>query len=607
MAFDLDAMPALQAYDTSDPSIVSIINPHPVPAPARHVPPEWFDESKVRSPAKGDTDPFGMSAEDAAVFHITPVEEYKLPEDMLRELDVVCIGAGMAGITAGIMSQWRLKKVNLRIFEKNPELGGTWWENRYPGCKCDVPSHAYVWRFAPNDWVSGYPSSHEIFEYFRRVYWEYGVDQFVRYNSPVFKLAYDDASAKWEVHVRDLTTGREYVELADVVINGQGFLNRPKWPEIPGLRSYQGKMLHAARWDTTYSTVGKDVAIIGTGSSGMQIIGAIGATVKHMTIFQRTPSWITPHFANIVFTPEERKNFKDKDFFWNYYKRSWETNERFWAAYTEGTRMQTRVLGMAMDKLVKSVKDEELRKKLTPSYPWGCRRMTPSLNFLDVVQLSHVDLVSGDVISHVVPEGVVTKDGKLHKCEALICATGFNTTYYNEDMPIYGRGGRSLKDDWADFAWAHNSMTVTGYPKLFYCMGPLAPVAANSIFIQEEQQMNYIFSAIKYMQQSPKPVKAFDPHKEPIFKFLEDSQTFLKETTVWKHSCGGWYTDRNGRIVQWPGPSNHYLDHIKKIDLEQYDVEYWTSDEERLEAAKRKKEEVDARNAKAAQASGARL
>lgn len=166
--------------------------------------------------------------------------------------------------------------------------------------------------------------------------------------------------------------------------------------------------------------------------------------------------------------------------------------------------------------------------------------------------MSHVTLVSGPVLSHVVPEGIVTKDGTLHKVECIVVATGFNTTYYNEEMPIYGRGGRSLKDDWTPHAWAHNSMTVTGYPGLFYCMGPLAPVAANSIHIQEEQQINYTFKAIKFMQQSIKPVRSYDPHKEPIMKFLDETQKFLKSKSVWRYNCGGWCEELSLQPIPTP-------------------------------------------------------
>lgn len=158
--------------------------------------------------------------------------------------------------------------------------------------------------------------------------------------------------------------------------------------------------------------------------SGLQLIGAIGPFVKHMTIFMRTPSWILPHFASLTFTPDERKNFKDKNYFWKYYVNSWETAERFWSVYTDGSKMQERVVSMGKAKLEREVKDPVLRAKLTPNYPFGCRRLTPSLNFYDVVQMKHVDLVMGDVISHVVPEGVVTKDGTLHKCDTLVFATG---------------------------------------------------------------------------------------------------------------------------------------------------------------------------------------
>lgn len=151
---------------------------------------------------------------------------------------------------------------------------------------------------------------------------EYGVDQFVRFNTAVTKLVYDDPSAKWEVHLRDVKSGKTWIELADVVINGQGFLNRPKFPkEISGIETFKGKLMHSARWDNTYDTVGKNVALIGTGSSGLQIAGAIGPYTKHFTIFQRTPSWLLPHFAPLVFKEGEREEFKKRDFFWEYYKR----------------------------------------------------------------------------------------------------------------------------------------------------------------------------------------------------------------------------------------------------------------------------------------------
>ncbi|KAI9027048.1 hypothetical protein DFJ74DRAFT_766358 [Hyaloraphidium curvatum] len=551
------------------------------------------------------TDPFGCYAGyDVVTPQTHPVEPLYLPEperrfhglsdppeytvENPRPVDIVFIGGGLAGIEAAIMFQWRLKNAKFRIYEKNPEVGGTWWDNRYPGLRCDVPSFAYTFRFENNDWSEGYAQGPEIQKYFARVAKKYNVLNVMTVNAEVRVLEWQEGKKRWKVGVeitqRDGTgkeIGREMKwDEADFVINGMGFLNRPKDPDIPGFKSFRGIVAHTARWprDLEIKPTHR-VGIIGTGSSGLQVAGAIAPKVNqgHLEIFQRTPSYILPEQAPLAFTPEQKKQLLDRKFFWRYTMDGFSGAERFFSVYFPGSKNQVGVLERARKFMRESIKDPALLKKMLPDYPIGCRRLTFTRPFLEAIHMKHVN-VNVDPIVRIDETGVVTKakapgSPEVHTpIDILVCATGFDTSFTTKRMKITGRNGKDLWDAFTPWPKAYRSVTVHGFPNYSFTMGPAAPLAHNSIYNSVENQINYALQMIVRWQCDP-TILSYEVKHEAVEEFNREAQEFLKNT-VWVEQCGGWYNDRNkGYLLQWPGSGMHHMLSLKTPEYDDYEIE----------------------------------
>ncbi|KAI9019680.1 cyclohexanone monooxygenase [Hyaloraphidium curvatum] len=517
--------------------------------------PKAITDSTVLNPDV-DPDPLTVTAAETADFALSPAPKYRLPVGKLRRIRVVHIGAGVSGLTFSVLARWRLKNVDLQVYEKNGELGGTWWENRYPGCRCDVPSHYYSFRFLSHDWTSGYAKSPDIWDYLKKVGNVLDFDRICSYNSEVVSATWDESGAVWRLEIKDTTTGEIRQDFCHALINGNGPLNRPKMPDIPGLSSFKGDVLHTARWPKDYPMKGKRAAVIGCGSSGLQLIGGLQPDVAKMSFFMRTPTYITDYSANLVLSEEERAQFRDPAFFRNYLKEFWIGGEKRSNLFKPDSKLQQRFRANALKKF-EQVKDPVLRAKLIPNYPVGCRRLTPSDVFFDVIEAPNVEVVVGDVIEKIVPEGIVA-EGKLHEVDVICCATGFDTTY-TPWIRITGRDGRTLKEMWDDGAMGYRSVSVNNLPNYFMTMGPQAPVASNSIHIFVEQQINYALAVIMELQQG---VLIAEPKKEAQDAYNKFCQEGLKGY-VYHASCGGWYKGKGGFInAHFPGPGKAYMDSI---------------------------------------------
>lgn len=408
--------------------------------PEPYIYPVEIDASTRLDPAK-HPDPLTVTAAEQSDFHLAPAPQYRLPEDKLRRVRVVHIGAGVSGLTFTVLARWRLKNVELKIYEKNPELGGTWLEvgvpsrpplscptlifwpqNRYPGVRCDVPSNYYSFRFLSHDWTSGYATAKDIWDYCRLVGNVVGLDSLCEYNSEVLSATWDEPSATWKLEVKDGKTGQIKKDYCHYLINGNGPLNRPKMPDIPGIEKFKGPVLHTARWDPNFDPSGKRLASIGSGSSGLQLMSGLQPLCKHLDIYIRTPAYITDYSANLVLTDEERRQFKDKVFFRKYLADFWIGGEKRFNLFKPDSKLQARFKKIALDKMVQ-IKDPVLRAKLTPNYPVGCRRLTPSVDFFNTIQAPNVEAIVGDVIERITETGIVA-EGKLREVDAICVATG---------------------------------------------------------------------------------------------------------------------------------------------------------------------------------------
>ena len=477
---------------------------------------------------------------------------------------VVIIGAGMTGILLVI----KLREAgitNITLLEKAKTIGGTWRENSYPGVACDVPSHAYTYSFEPNpDWSSFFASGSEIYHYFKRVYHKYGVDACTRLNEGVISCVYRDE--KWLVKS---TQGNTYT--ADLLFSATGILHKPVMPEILGLNSFKGALMHSARWDHNVALNGKRIGIIGTGSSAAQIIPElIKLPGTDVTVFQRTAQWII-HTDNKIYTEADKKRFREKPF------RSQLIRRLSLFIFEQGTtaltgdnwlnKMTHRLYAWnALRNLKKCVKDPELRAQLTPHYTFGCKRVVMNGTFYDAIQQPNAHLIT-DGIQSIEVNGVITKDGKLHELDVLVCATGFDPIAYMRPMEFLGRNGVAIEEAWQKKIQAYRSICVPQFPNFFLMLGPNSPIGNYSVIAMSEIQSDYIIQLIRYWQAGDLPT--IEPKPEALQTWAAMLRAKMKKT-VWASGCQSWYLDADGDPLTWPDKWKNWVSLMKQVNLNDF-------------------------------------
>ncbi|KAI9028381.1 hypothetical protein DFJ74DRAFT_658763 [Hyaloraphidium curvatum] len=523
---------------------------------------EFYDPNDTVRPAVDLAMP---TEEEVRDWHLAPELGYPEGAKDLRRIDITCIGTGLGGITVAMLAQWRLKNVHLKVFEKNPKNGGTWNENKYPGCRCDLASHFYSWRFELNDWTAEYSEADEIERYFTRIGDKYNLDAFTTYNAEVIGLTWSEERQAWRVDVR--TPEGVKTDWSHVVVNASGFLNNVKDFKFPGEELFKGPVMHTARFNRNVQLEGKVVAVIGNGSSGIQTIGTIGHKVKELHSYQRQNTYIIaqvtpdgqPHIDVHVYTPEEREKFKDRKYNYEFYRGNFQMMDNLWSLFVKDSPESEAATKGALALMEKLVPDPKVRETLTPSYPLGCRRLTPHEHYLDVLQLPTTTIVRGE-IERFTADGIVS-GGVERKCDVIIKAIGFDMNYIPR-FPVVGRGGITLAELWKEYPWSYKSMCNHGFPNLFPLMGVNAPVASQSIHILEEAQMQYVIQVVRRMQTTDEV--SYEPKKEAEEQWHDGIQERLKPT-VWSVECGGWYKHKSGIICShYPGRSLEYLDELKE-------------------------------------------
>ncbi|KIV96493.1 hypothetical protein PV10_00355 [Exophiala mesophila] len=477
--------------------------------------------------------------------------EYQYPNQYLgqkRRIRIIVVGAGLSGIAAVKIYKENFpeRDVEMVIYEKNADVTGTWLENRYPGCACDVPAHAYTfsWEGNPN-WSRAYVGSVELYEYFKGRAGAYGVDEFVRLGHRVTAAAWDDRRGKWVVSLDDTRDGRRLEDEADILVNAAGFLNNWKWPDIPGLDSFQGKLLHSAAWDNEYDFSDKIVAVIGCGSSAIQIVPQLQPKTKHLYSINRSKTWITPEFA-AEFAPEGRTSFfsdeqktkwaNDKDEFLRYRKEVNSTVNSFFEMQFKSSTEQK----MARENFRKTMKErlrhrEDLIEKIVPDFEVGCRRITPGHGYLEALASQNVT-VRNDGIIGVTSEGLRMATGDTIKIDALVCATGFDTSY-RPSFPVKGYGGQDLRDLWREQPRSYLSVAAAGIPNYFITSGPNFPLANGCLLPALENNIRYAFAVAQKLQYDG--IKSVSPKTAAVDDFQEYKESLMKDL-VWTGSCTSW-------------------------------------------------------------------
>ncbi|KAK5400865.1 hypothetical protein LTR06_011176 [Exophiala xenobiotica] len=514
----------------------------------------------------------------------------EVPLGTRRPLRVVCMGAGYSGLFMAMMFRKQMddKNGDLVIYERNEDLGGTWLENRYPGCQCDIPAHNYAYTFEPNPkWPNYYATSEQIHAYMKTTAAKYDAEKYIKYRHSVVEARWAEEPGKWKLKVRN-TSGDVIDDECDVFINAAGVLNNWKWPSIEGLHDFEGKLLHSAHWDAEYDFTDKQVGVIGVGSSGIQIVPKLASVARSLTTFVRSQTWISPApginepTANdpdmdekLNFSPTTLERFeKEPEYLLAHrravmdrridnFKRAMKDTDLQRQAQVIFTKSMTSRLG-------DSQKGKKLRDMLLPKFPVGCRRQTPGPGFLEALLQDNVD-TRWDDVSKITKKGILTKSGDELEFDAIVCATGFDTSF-QPSIPIVGRRGVDLAHKWrTDIPKAYWGITVPDFPNYFSFVGPNSPLANGSLILAIQMTGMYIYRCMEKLQ--TEGYKALEIRTDANDEYNEHVQQYLART-VWVGDCRSWYKRGtvDGPVVAiYAGTCFHFMEGLKNPRWEDYD------------------------------------
>jgi cation diffusion facilitator CzcD-associated flavoprotein CzcO len=480
-----------------------------------------------------------------------------------KPLKAIVVGAGMAGILAAIRLTERGDEVI--VLEKADEVGGTWRDNRYLGLTCDVPAHSYTYSFAPNpEWSRYFASGAEIFDYFRTVTDRYGLHDQIRFDRDVVSTRWVDGG--WTVETRCGETYR-----GDVLIAATGVLHYPRFPEIAGLESFTGDCFHSAQWPDGIDLAGKRVAVIGNGSTGVQLVSALADVAGQVLHFQRSPQWIMP-VQDFAWSEEERERFRndpqtidavryDPEYIANV--------RRFNDAIIDPESEAMEIIEtFVRDHLESAIIDAALREKLRPDYRAACKRLIYSPSYYAKVQSQNVSVVR-DGIDEIAPAGVRTCDGTLHHCDVLILATGFHADRFVRPLNPVGRNGRTLDTAWAERATALLAISVPDFPNFFMLNGPTGPVGNFSLIDIAEAQWGYIDQLLDLIRSGT--AREICASKAAMDDY-EQRRIAAARTTVFASGCSSWYLDAEGVPQCWPWSYDQFFEEMSQPDLGAFDL-----------------------------------
>ncbi|KAI0598883.1 flavin-binding monooxygenase [Biscogniauxia sp. FL1348] len=512
------------------------------------------------------------------------------PIDGHRPMKVRVIGAGYSGIYLGIRIPQRLRNIDLKIYEQHEAVGGTWWVNRYPGCACDIPAHSYQYSFNPNpNWSAFYAPQSEICAYLQDTAEKFGVMRFVKTSHKVEECRWDDDIKKWILTVQNLTTKEIFQDETDVLVSARGNLSDPAWPNIQGLKSFQGELMHSARWNESYDFKNKHIGVIGNGSSAIQIVPSIQKIEGiRISCFVRSKTWITNPFGDIVmtqvgldpkkldFTPEQRREFAADPAKLHRFRRAIEVNGN--AAHAVSLRdspAQRAAIGIFRAEMRKRLAGRpDIADFLLPSFGVGCRRPTPGPGYLEALVEPNVDFIT-DPIAEITATGVTLDDGRAVALDALVCATGFNTSSA-PPFGVRGRGGVTLAERFghgsAGAPEAYLSMAVDPFPNFFMMLGPNSAIGSGSLTVILEAEGDYVVRCVRKMQKEDYAAMSVRP--ERVRDWRDYCREYFKKT-VYSDTCHSWYKSgpENRVTGLWPGSTMHALEALRAPRWEDYEWE----------------------------------
>jgi cation diffusion facilitator CzcD-associated flavoprotein CzcO len=489
---------------------------------------------------------------------------------------VVIVGSGFSGLGMAI----RLRREGIEDFvvlEKGSDVGGTWRDNTYPGCACDVPSHLYSFSFEPNpDWSRTFSAQPEIWDYLRRCAERHGINAHLRLDEEVLAAAWDEERALWAI---DTARG---TMTADVLVAGTGGLSSPSIPALPGLENFEGTVFHSATWDHDHDLSGERVAVIGTGASAIQFVPRIQPLVQRLHLFQRTPPWIMPR--------RDRRVTRLERFVYRHVPQVQLAMRAaiYWARETFAFGfMHPRVLRaqsqIARAHLKRQVADPALRARLTPSYTMGCKRVLISNDYYPALTRPNCEVVS-DGIREIRRNSILAADGTEREVDTIIFGTGFQINDQPLASLVRGRDGLTLAEHWHGSMSAYRGTTVSGYPNMFILVGPNTGLGHNSIVFMIESQINYVMDALRTMERGA--VATVEPRPEAQAAFNAHIDERMRGTVWTSGGCESWYIDASGRnSTLWPGFTWPFREMTRSFDASEYILEKRADARERAAVA----------------------
>ena len=474
------------------------------------------------------------------------------------------MGAGFGGLGVAI----RLREAGIEdfaIWERDADVGGTWWANTYPGCQCDIPSHLYSFSFAPNpNWSRTYPLQGEIQRYLRDVSERYGVRDRIHFDCEVTGAAWDEDEGVWRME----TTQGPFT--ADLLIAAPGFLSEPATPALAGLERFEGVTFHTADWNHDHDLTGRRVAVVGTGASAIQVVPRIQPVVEHLDVFQRTPPWVMPHRDRPI-TGFERRMYRRFPALQRFVREGvYLSREALVPGFVRNPRYLKFAERIAKRHMAKHVTDPALRAKLTPTYAFGCKRVLPSNDWYPALMQPNVGLVT-EGIAEVAPNGVVSGDGRLHEVDTIVFATGFHVTDIRFATIVRGRDGRVMSDVWQGSPQAYRGTSVAGFPNLFFITGPNTGLGHNSLVYMIEAQLDYLLDALRTME--ARGATRLEVRREAQEAYNTKLQSRMGRTVWNSGGCSSWYLDANGmNTTIWPDFTWRYRRQTEHFDPAAYEL-----------------------------------
>ncbi|KAI4683343.1 uncharacterized protein J4E88_004518 [Alternaria novae-zelandiae] len=530
------------------------------------------DNVKVRDQLPPETDQHGYRINEQ-------------PMGTKRKVKVVLMGAGASTLNFLKKAEEEMENLEIVCYEKNHDVGGTWLENRYPGCACDIPSVNYQFSWKIKLWSHYYSYSPEIWEYLKSIERENNfIAKYIRLRHRLEHVEWDDAAGLWRFRVRDLEKDVVFEDSAEFFVNAGGVLNKWKWPEIPGLQEFKGKLMHSANYEEGYDLSKKRVAVIGAGSSGVQIVASIQQKVQHLYHWIRSPIWITAGFAqtwagkngaNFRYSEEQLKYLEENPKKYLEYRKQIENelNQRF----------KFIIKGSEEARLAREYADTEMRNKLNhdsrliekmipKNFNPGCRRPTPAPGYLEALVAPNATVFT-DPIGSITATGFTDQEGNHHEVDVIICATGFDTSWLPR-FPFKAHG-RDLRDLWGseEGVTSYLSVGIPNFPNTFSFCGPYGPLGHGSFMPLIEVWTRYIFSVITKCQ--VENIKSLAPKLAPCVQFRQHADLFLQRT-AWTSPCRSWFKQgkTDGQATMWPGSRLHFLKIMETPRYEDFEIEY---------------------------------